>query len=176
MDPQFLEAHWDSLPNLNRLRREGDFKRLATTVPPQSPVAWSTVTTGMDPGGHGIFDFIHRDPATRLPLPSMSEITEPRRTLTIGPYLIPLAGGGIRQTRAGRAFWQILAEHGVHSNIVRMPANFPPTECEAESLAGMGTPDLTGTNGTFLFFTDDPAETRTVVAAGKIVAVKLQNG
>lgn len=66
MDPLFLEAHWDSLPNLNRLRREGDFKRLATTVPPQSPVAWSTVTTGMDPGGHGIFDFVHRNPSTRI--------------------------------------------------------------------------------------------------------------
>jgi predicted AlkP superfamily phosphohydrolase/phosphomutase len=176
MDPVFLETHWQSLPNLNRLRTEGDFRRLGTTIPPQSPVAWSTVTTGMDPGGHGIFDFIHRNPATRLPMLSMSEITEPTRTLTIGPYLIPLAGGGIRQTRAGRAFWQILAGHGVPSNIVRMPANFPPAECEAESLAGMGTPDITGTNGTFTFFTDDPSETRTTVTAGKIVAVHLENG
>lgn len=176
MDPVFLETHWQSLPNLNQLRTEGDFRRLGTTIPPQSPVAWSTVTTGMDPGGHGIFDFIHRNPATRLPMSSMAEITEPTRTLAIGPYLIPLAGGGIRQTRAGRAFWQILAEHGVHSNIVRMPANFPPAECEAESLAGMGTPDITGTNGTFTFFTDDPSETRTTVAAGRIVAVHLDNG
>jgi predicted AlkP superfamily phosphohydrolase/phosphomutase len=176
MDPVFLEAHWSSLPNLNRLRGAGDFRRLATTIPPQSPVAWSTVTTGMDPGGHGIYDFVHRDPATRLPKQSMTEITEATRTFGIGPYLFPLSGGGIRQTRAGRAFWQILAEHGIASNIVRMPANFPPAECESESLAGMGTPDLTGTNGTFLFFTDDPAETRTTVAAGKIVAVKIQNG
>jgi predicted AlkP superfamily phosphohydrolase/phosphomutase len=176
MDPVFLEAHWSSLPNLSKLRAEGDFRRLGTTIPPQSPVAWSTVTTGMDPGGHGIYDFVHRDPATRLPMQSMTEITEASRTFSIGPYVIPLSGGGIRQTRAGRAFWQILAEHGIASNIIRMPANFPPAECEAESLSGMGTPDITGTNGTFLFFTDDPAETRTTVSAGKIVAVKVQNG
>jgi predicted AlkP superfamily phosphohydrolase/phosphomutase len=176
MDPVFLEAHWSSLPNLNRLRTSGDFRRLGTTIPPQSPVAWSTVTTGMDPGGHGIFDFVHRNPATRLPMQSMTEITESTTTFSIGPYVIPLAGGGIRQTRAGRAFWQILAEHGIDSNIVRMPANFPPAECETESLAGMGTPDLTGTNGTFLFFTDDPAETRNGGAAGKLVAIKVQNG
>jgi predicted AlkP superfamily phosphohydrolase/phosphomutase len=176
MDPVFLEAHWSSLPNLNRLRTAGDFRRLGTTIPPQSPVAWSTVTTGMDPGGHGIFDFVHRNPATRLPMQSMTEITEATSTFGIGPYVFPLAGGGIRQTRAGRAFWQILAEHGIASNIVRMPANFPPAECEAESLAGMGTPDLTGTNGTFLFFTDDPGETRTTLAAGKIVAVRVRNG
>lgn len=176
MDPLFLEAHWDSLPNLNRLRREGDFKRLATTVPPQSPVAWSTVTTGMDPGGHGIFDFVHRNPSTRMPLMSMAEVTEPTRTLSIGPYILPLAGGGMHMMRAGRAFWQILAEHGVPAKVIRMPANFPPAECEAESLAGMGTPDMSGSSGTFSFFTDDPAETRTQVPAGRIVRVKLQNG
>lgn len=176
MDPVFLETHWSSLPNLNRLRTEGDFRRLGTTIPPQSPVAWSTVTTGMDPGGHGIYDFVHRNPATRLPMQSMTEITDATTTFSIGPYLIPLAGGGIRQTRAGRAFWQILAEHGITSNVVRMPANFPPAESEAESLSGMGTPDLTGTNGTFLFFTDDPSETRTAMSGGKVVTVKIQNG
>src|SRR5512133_4315566 len=67
MDPKFLEKHWDSLPNLNRLRQDGEFKRLETTMPPQSPVAWSTFITGMDPGGHGIFDFVHRDAATLAP-------------------------------------------------------------------------------------------------------------
>ena len=51
MDPGFLERHWDALPNLDRLRRTGDFRRMATTVPPQSPVAWSTFITGLDPGG-----------------------------------------------------------------------------------------------------------------------------
>src|SRR5471030_2034105 len=152
MDPVFLETHWQSLPNLNQLRTEGDFRRLGTTIPPQSPVAWSTVTTGMDPGGHGIFDFIHRNPATRLPMSSMAEITEPTRTIAIGPYLLPLAGGGIRQTRAGRAFWQILAEHGVHSNIVRMYAVLGQDLPEGTAGAGLadaasGEREQVGTDG-----------------------------
>ena len=176
MDPVFLERHWDSLPNLNRLRQQGDFKRLATTIPPQSPVAWSSVITGMDPGGHGIFDFVHRNLATRMPASSMSEIIEPAHTVTIGPYVIPLSGGGVRNLRTGRAFWQLLSEEGVPTRVIRIPANFPPADCEAESLAGMGTPDLTGTNGTFSFFTDDPAETRQVVPGGKISRAGVTNG
>src|SRR6185437_9643797 len=64
MDPGFLERHWDALPNMNRLRHAGDFRRLQTTTPPQSPVAWSTCITGMDPGGHGIYDFVERRPET----------------------------------------------------------------------------------------------------------------
>jgi predicted AlkP superfamily phosphohydrolase/phosphomutase len=176
MDPVFLEAHWSSLPNLNRLRSQGDFRRLATTVPPQSPVAWSSVITGMDPGGHGIFDFVHRNPATRMPMSSMAEVTEPTHTLAIGPYLIPLSGGGVRSLREGRAFWQLLSEQGVGARVIRMPANFPPADCEQESLSGMGTPDMGGTFGTFSFFTNDPAESRTVVPAGRIVRAKIENG
>jgi predicted AlkP superfamily phosphohydrolase/phosphomutase len=176
MDPVFLENHWSSLPNLNRLRQSGDFKRLATTIPPQSPVAWTSVITGMDPGGHGIYDFVHRNPSTRMPMSSMSEIIEPSRTLTIGPYVVPLTGGGIRTMRAGRAFWQILADHHIPATVIRMPANFPPADCEADSLAGMGTPDLTGTNHTFSYFTDDPAETRSEVGGGKIYQVKILGG
>jgi predicted AlkP superfamily phosphohydrolase/phosphomutase len=176
MDPVFLETHWDSLPNLKRLRQQGDFKRLATTIPPQSPVAWSSVITGMDPGGHGIFDFVHRDPTTRRIMSSMAEVAEPTRTLSFGPYRLPLTSAGVRTMRAGRAFWQLLAERGVPATVVRMPTNFPPVECEAESFAGMGTPDLTGSNGTFSFFTDDPAEKRAEVAGGRIVRVAVSGG
>ena len=176
MDPVFVETHLASLPNLNRLRQQGTFRRLATTVPPQSPVAWSSVITGMDPGGHGIFDFVHRNPSTRMPVSSMAESTEPTRSLAIGPYLLPLSGGGVRSLRAGRTFWQMLEEHGVRSSVIRMPANFPPAECEAESLAGMGTPDMTGSFGTFSFYTDDPSEKRDKVPGGQIVRVALREG
>lgn len=176
MDPVFVQNHWSELPNLSRLRTEGDFKPLGTSVPPQSPVAWSSVTSGMDPGGHGIFDFIHRDPATRVPISSMAEVSEPGRSLTIGPYIIPLSGGSVHSRRAGKAFWQTLIEHGVPSAVIRMPANFPPAECEGESLAGMGTPDLGGSFGTFTFYTNDPAETRTEVAGGHIFHPDVTGG
>lgn len=176
MDPQFLEAHWNDLPNLNRLRKEGGFRLLDTTVPPQSPVAWSTVTTGMDPGGHGIFDFIHRNPRTRMPFSSMAESIPPRRSLSIGPWVVPLASGSVRRLRGGTAFWRLLEERGIDSTVIRMPANFPPVDCEAQSLSGMGTPDLAGAFGTFTYFTDDPAEKRTTVPGGFVVRTSVVNG
>src|SRR5262245_46743397 len=86
MDPGFVEAHWSALPNLRRLRDLGGMRRLATTTPPQSPVAWSTFITGADPSQHGIFDFVARDPSTLAPLSSMAETLEPERRLRFGPY------------------------------------------------------------------------------------------
>jgi hypothetical protein len=48
------------LPHLSRLQKDGSYRRLGTTMPALSPVAWSTFATGVDPSRHGIFDFIHR--------------------------------------------------------------------------------------------------------------------
>src|SRR5712691_490111 len=56
------------LPNLARLRAEGTFRPLRPTIPAQTPVSWSTFSTGIDPGRTGIFDFLRRDPKTYLPL------------------------------------------------------------------------------------------------------------
>src|SRR6185295_17371427 len=56
------------LPNLARLRSEGTFRPLRPTVPAQTPVSWSTFSTGIDPGRTGIFDFLRRDPKTYLPV------------------------------------------------------------------------------------------------------------
>ncbi len=171
MDPKFLERHWDDLPNLKRLSEEGGFKPLATTIPPQSPVAWSTVTTGLDPGGHGIFDFVHRDPFTRLPFSSMAQTAEAEETWEVGEYVIPLSPGEISSHREGDPFWPMLTEKGVPVTMIRMPANFPPVESDAHSLSGMGTPDMRGTFGTFTFFTDDPSEKTRSVPGGEIVRV-----
>src|SRR5437870_13833689 len=55
------------LPNLARLRAEGTFRPLRPTLPAQTPVSWSTFSTGIDPGRTGIFDFLRRDPNTYLP-------------------------------------------------------------------------------------------------------------
>ncbi len=174
MDPGFLERHWASLPNLNHLRLTGDFQRLATTVPPQSPVAWSTFITGLDPGGHGVFDFVHRDPRTMAPLSSMADIEPPRFTLPVGPYRFPLRGGQVRRFLHGMAFWQLLDQAGVPSVLLRMPNNFPPLESKSRTLSGMGTPDMRGTFGTFTYFTDDPGEEARDVPGGRIVPVKVQ--
>jgi len=176
MDPGFLERHWASLPNLDRLRREGEYKRLQTTMPPQSPVAWSTFITGMDPGGHGIYDFVHRNPRTLAPYSSLGQTAEGGRSLPLGPYLLPLSRGHVIQFRKGEPFWKLLAAQHIPTTILRMPTNFPPLACaDDRALAGMGTPDLRGTFGTFTFYTDDARQQTREVPGGRIVAVSLEN-
>ena len=170
MDPAFVERHWSVLPNLSRLRREGDFKPLATTVPPQSPVAWSTFITGMDPNGHGIYDFVRRDPQTYLPLASFWTTETPKHTFSLGPYLFSIPKPRTVALRRGKAFWQILAEHGIPVTIMRMPTNYPPIQA-GQAIAGMGAPDLLDSFGTFTFYTDDPEEITRAVNGGRIIKV-----
>lgn len=66
------------LPNLARLRAEGTYRPLRPTVPAQTPVSWSTFTTGIDPGRTGIFDFLRRDPKNYMPVfAAFEETSEP---------------------------------------------------------------------------------------------------
>ena len=51
------------MPNLQRLCEEGVRATLASTVPPITPVAWSTLMTGVSPGKHGVFGFLTRTSA-----------------------------------------------------------------------------------------------------------------
>lgn len=175
MDPNFLESHWGDLPNLHQLASGGAFRRLATVMPPQSPVAWATFISGSDPSYHGIFDFIHRRPDTLEPFSSMGEAVGAGWEIPIGPYLIPLTPGKIETFRRGTPFWEILAKHGIPVTVLRMPVNFPPTPGgdDDEQLSGMGTPDLRGTFGMFTFFTDAAGAQRRGLSAGTIVPVTL---
>jgi len=101
MDPTILNGliREGKLTNFERLMKTGDFKPLRTSVPPQSPVAWSSFITGMNPGGHGIFDFIHRDPDTMFPYLSTSKTLPPAKTITIGEWIIPLSSGKVKLLR-----------------------------------------------------------------------------
>ena len=175
MDPAFVERHWADLPNLARLRERGSYSHLETTDPPQSPVAWSTFITGLDPGEHGIFDFVQRDPVTLEPYLSTDKVIGPRFTLRLGRWELPLSRSRVVLLRKGRAFWEYLSGRGVPVTIVRIPANYPPSGAGRE-LAGMGTPDLRGTEGTFSYYTDDPAETSHEVPGGLIRKVTVQGG
>lgn len=173
MDPAFLESHWSQLPNLHRFR--AGFTPLRTTNPPQSPVAWSTFSTGLPPGEHGIFDFVHRDPTTHAALSSFGLTEPPRFQIPFGPWLLPLSPAHTVSFRRGTTFWELLSRAGIPVQIYRMPVNYPPIEA-GEALSGMGTPDLEGTFGTFTLYTDDPFETTHEVSGGRFVRVDLQNG
>jgi predicted AlkP superfamily phosphohydrolase/phosphomutase len=144
------------LPNLAKLRERGGFSTLTSTIPPQSPVAWATFITGMDPGGHGLYDFIHRDPKDYLPYFSIARTEPPARNLSLGAWRIPLSHGKVESLRRGRAFWEILGEAGVPCAIYRLPSNFPPSDTGAKQVAGLGAPDLRGTYGECTYFTDGP--------------------
>ena len=163
------------LPNLARLGQMGGFQALATSVPPQSPVAWSNFITGLDSGGHGIYDFIHRDPETMEPYLSTSKAAEPGRTLEFGKWSIPLSGGGMELLRHGTPFWEVLEDHGVPTTIMRMPANFPPSGTAYRELSGMGTPDILGTSGFYSFYTTAP-ERITANTEALIERVRVRNG
>ncbi len=176
MDPHFVESHWNELPNVRRLCAQGTLSTLATTTPPQSPVAWATFSTGLDPIEHGVFDFVHRDPATLQPMSSFAETLPPAHQLSIGPYLLPLSRAQVRSFRHGRTFWEILAGHGIPTTVIRMPGNYPPIPGAGEQLAGMGTPDLEGTFGTFTYYTDDALEVAHDVPGGRFVPVSAKQG
>lgn len=158
MDPELTRALIDrgQMPNLTALIAQGGFSELDTTDPPQSPVAWSTFITGMGPDGHGIFDFVHRDPRALAPYLSTSRTHAPERVIELGGFAVALDSPDLQLLRGGDAFWQLLERSGVPATVVKVPANYPPAASRgAESMSGMGTPDLLGTYGTFQLVTDD---------------------
>ncbi len=141
------------LPHLDELRRQGCFKPLGTTLPPISPVAWSSFQTGVNPGKHNIYDFLTPDEHTYQPKLSSVEIRPPRRMLCIGKYQIPLGKADVRLLRKSKPFWNVLGERGIFSSVLRVPITFPPEKVRGVLLSAMCVPDLRGTQGTFTYYT-----------------------
>lgn len=173
MDPVLTEELMNQgrLPHFAELRDSGCFMPLGSSTPPQSPVAWSDFISGADARVHAVFDFIHRNPDDEYEHPkgnkrrriapylSTSKVEEPD-TWTVGDYEIPKpwGGGGTKQLRRGKPFWEYLTAAGVPTSIFRVPANFPPGKSKGAHfccLSGMGTPDLLGTYGTFAAYAVD---------------------
>lgn len=177
MDPQLLKKFMaeGKMPNFSSLAQKGSFRLLTTSIPPQSPVAWSNLITGMNAGGHGIFDFIHRDPRTLQPYFSASRVEPPKHGIHLGNWVIPLGGGSAEQLRQGKSFWETLDDYGVPNLIFRMPSNFPPVKAKGHTLSGMGTPDLRGSYGTFSFYTDNPMSSAGFVEGGQIIPVEVKD-
>lgn len=159
MDPVITQRLMNEgkLPNITALTNTGAFRELGTTTPPQSPVAWSTFVTGMDPGGHGLFDFIHRNPKTYDPISSATPpIEEDGWSLNLFGYALPVSSPEILNNRSGTPFWDILKDNGVDVEVYRIPGNYPTPPSQARVLAGMGTVDMRGGYGTYTWVTDAP--------------------
>src|SRR5688572_18468748 len=163
------------LPNFSRLAAQGSYRRLRTTFPSVSPVAWSSFSTGTHPGRHNIFDFLDRDRRTYLPMLSSVKIGKVERFLTWGRYRIPLERPELRLLRKSKPFWAILGEHRIWSTVLRVPVTFPPDRFYGAELSAMCVPDLLGTQGTFLLYTTRPAGAR-FKEGGIRVAIALEDG
>lgn len=160
LEPELVERFLEegALPNLAALRDEGTYRRLGTTWPPLSPVAWSSFSTGSNPGKHAIFDFLERDPDTYGPRISSVRIDPPRRHLRLGPIRVPLSRPRIENLRRSKPFWKVLSDAGVFSAVLRVPITFPPDKFHGVQLSAMCVPDLRGTQGTFFYFTEEGDE------------------
>jgi predicted AlkP superfamily phosphohydrolase/phosphomutase len=160
-------------PHFAELAREG-YQRLGTSNPPQSPVAWSNFVTGRDPGGHGVYDFVHRDPATYLPISSATPpIEDPGGALEFFGWVIPLSTPEIVNTRSGTPWWDVLVAHGIDTEVYRIPGNYPVPESRAKVLAGMGTVDMRGGYGTYTLLANRPVEAED--PKGDIQGVSVQD-
>jgi predicted AlkP superfamily phosphohydrolase/phosphomutase len=141
-------------PNFEKLAQEGTFAPLWSTEPPISPVAWSTFSTGANPGKHNIFDFLTTDRNTYMPKLSGSDIQPPKRFLKLGKYNIPISKPKIELKRKSKSFWSIVSSKGISTVVLRVPFTFPPEKFDGHMLSGLGTPDLRGTQGSFTFYSD----------------------
>ena len=156
MDPELVQRFMaeGKLPHLTQLAADGTFRPLATATPSMSPVAWSSFMTGVDPGKHGIFDFITRDPCTYMPILSSAKIGESSSSFGFGKFKLTFHKSFYRMLRRSQPFWKILGDRWVASSIQRVPITFPPEKFKnGVLLSGMCVPDLRGTQGSFSFFT-----------------------
>jgi predicted AlkP superfamily phosphohydrolase/phosphomutase len=150
LEPSIVEAMLErgELPHFAKVRSGGTYSRLKTTYPAQTPVAWSSFATGCNPGAHGIFDFVSRDPQTYQPDLALSRFERPKSIFS-QPRVVNM--------RQGVPFWQLLSQAGIPSVVLRCPCTFPPDAVKGVTLSGVGVPDLRGGQGTGTFYTQDKA-------------------
>jgi predicted AlkP superfamily phosphohydrolase/phosphomutase len=149
MDPALLER-WmvaGALPHFAALKAQGHYQKLASTEPAQSPVAWSSFATGLDPGAHGIFDFLHRDAQHYAPEFSIAR-SEPVETVDFLGMTLPLGDAKLDSGRSGTSFWSTAEATGQRASVMRVPVTFPPEPVQ-QMISGMGVPDLLGTQGSY---------------------------
>ena len=104
------------LPNFRKLMQEGTWGPLRSTMPPLTPVAWSTFMTGMNPGKHGVFDFT------------------PRKDDSYESSLVKSS------TRQAPSFWQLASRTGKQVIVYNVPVTYPPERVNGLMVSGLMTP------------------------------------
>src|SRR5512145_2319661 len=132
-------------PHLAKYVDTGGYSRLEVCSPPQTEVSWTSIATGVDPGSHGIFDFVHRDPATYAPYVSIL----PTKQSALGEQYLP--------PYTTKTFFHEAAEQGYPSAALWWPALFPARpELPVATIPGLGAPDIRGQLGVGTYVTTEP--------------------
>ncbi len=114
------------LPHLERLRRQGVFGPLASTVPPATFPSWSTFMTGVNPGKHGIFDFTRRQ---------------------LGTYGVQFVNASFRKVPT---IWKRLSDAGRRVCVLGVPGTYPPEDVNGYMVSGFDTPVTTRADASFV--------------------------
>src|SRR5207248_2868650 len=108
------------MPNFKKLRDQGCEAVLESKYPPLTPPAWTSLSTGLKPARHGVYDFWTYDEQQ--------------------------AGRGVRKAqvttrrKAGKAIWNILSEYGKQVLVINVPMTYPPETVNGIMVSGYMTP------------------------------------
>ncbi len=105
------------LPNFARLMQNGSWGRMSSTIPPLTPVAWTTISTGVNPGRHGIFD-------------AMSFSRQELKVRFVNA-----------RARRVKPVWTILSEAGRKVGVMNVPVTYPPDRVDGFCIPGMFSPE-----------------------------------
>ena len=146
LDPRVVErlAGEGRLPSLGRYLAEGRFAPLQVTHPPQSEVSWTSIATGVDPGGHGVFDFVHRNPRDH------------GLSLSLLPMRRRLGAMQFAPPHQARTLFDEAVRAGYPATSLWWPATFPARPgSPVRTIPGLGAPDIQGRLGVGTLFTTD---------------------
>ncbi|UCG22782.1 MAG: alkaline phosphatase family protein [Chloroflexota bacterium] len=130
------------LPYLGKYVEAGGYRRFAVANPPQSEVSWTSIATGLNPGSHGMFDFVHRDPATYA------------LNVSLLPTKRQLGGTNFVAPYSARTIFDQAVRQGYPATVLWWPAMFPARlSSPVRTLPGLGTPDIRGRLGVGTHFT-----------------------
>lgn len=104
------------MPTLKNIMEKGVSGELRSTIPPITGPAWSSFMTGLNPGEHGIYDFLIRDEKTGNDIPINARL------------------------RHGKAFWEYLSAAGKKVIVLNVPVTYPPTPVNGVMVSDFLTP------------------------------------
>ncbi len=131
-------------PNLHKYVQAGGYARFSVSNPPQSEVSWSSIATGLNPGGHGLFDFVHRNPANYALHVSLL----PTKQGVGGTQFIP--------PHHAHTIFDEAVKDGYPASALWWPATFPARpESPVHTIPGLGAPDIFGRLGVGVLFSTE---------------------